>query len=87
MQPAHTLSIMAPAGLCADATQACDEAVTRYAHTLIESVTAIMMATEAKRRWLASERPRPDEARKMIDLIDAERARAAVLAIRLRRLG
>jgi len=51
MQPAtQTLSIVAPAGLCADATQTCDEAVTRYAHTLIESVTAIMMACWWRRK-------------------------------------
>lgn len=58
----------------------------RCAHALIDSVTAIMIATEARRRWLSNAKPHPDEALRMIDLICTERQRAVAAASRLRAL-
>ena len=58
--------------------------VGKCAHTLIEAVTAIIIATEAKRRLSENPQPRLDEARRMLDLIETEHGRAADASSRLR---
>ena len=80
-------SIIAPAELRV-ATEAMSlptlPEASRCAHILIESVTAIIIATEAKRRLSAEPRPQLDEARRMLDLIKTEHERATNAATRLR---
>ena len=58
--------------------------VSKCAHTLIEAVSAIVIATEAKRRLSENPRPQLDEARRMLDLIQTEHQRAADASTRLR---
>jgi hypothetical protein len=58
----------------------------RCAHTLIDSVTAIMIASDAAQRWLAKEQSDAGEFRQLISLIDTERARAAATAGHFRAL-
>jgi hypothetical protein len=80
-------SVIAPAELRA-ATEAMSvptpTEASKCAHVLIDSITAIMIATEAKRRLSTNPQPQLEEARRMLDLIKSEHERATVSAGRLR---